>query len=70
MSSYPKDIKELCDRLRVYFAEAGTPPNAGGLYGWQTRRWENIKDLLEKHPDIPKENRDPDPPPKPPDLGP
>ena len=54
---YPKDVKELCDRLRPYFDELDT--------------W-----LRKKHPDVLAEGVKPggplmpDPPPKPPDLGP
>ena len=58
--AYPTH-EQLCDRLRAYFDK---------VHAWQTRRLKNIDDLLAKHPDIPKDKRPTDPPPKPPDLGP
>lgn len=53
----PRDIKELCERLRDYFDE---------LTPWLERRQAEIKKLQEHGGILPPPE---DPPPKPPDLG-
>ena len=53
---YPKNVNELCDRLRVYFENDLNP--------WLARRHPESLELKPGEP-IGK-----DPPPKPPDLGP
>lgn len=65
---YPKDLKELCDRLRPYHDDLGH---------WLRRRQMEIDDLLGKAglpnhypPEGVARPIGKDPPPPPPDLGP